>query len=192
MRKFVFLVACLALGSCQATSGSGSKGSVAAEDPQIINSLNSGKAVVVGDVYYNKRHCSHSTISMSNVTTGDTATIYNGSLVELGIWKYTATVKPGTYRINKVSCGESNVKMNGSWSDVLTGLDEIKKLRSPQFTVDRGEVLHIGAIRINTVKKKTLFSHAKVIVTREASPRQSRTKFQKIFSYLDNPITFTD
>ena len=116
MKKLLFASLCLIVGACQTDTGNTLKTVDDTTAPKLEKTLQSGKAVIVGDVYFEDRYCGGSSISMVNVATKEHQLIANGAVVSLGLWKDTAVVKPGTYRITAVKCGTSVVKLGGNWA----------------------------------------------------------------------------
>ncbi|TYC61891.1 hypothetical protein FMN50_06420 [Rhodobacterales bacterium] len=190
MKKLFFLPLFLVLAACQTNSMDGLETVDASEAAELETSLDSGKALVFGDVYYEDNRCGGSSFVMINEETKETWGITNGS-VKILMQKDTAPVKPGTYRITNVRCGQSSVAIGGSWTDALLGKDKLKKLFAPRFTVEAGEVLHVGTLRINIIKKKTWLDDARVIVTREATTPEAKQRTEAALANLDRPIQFT-
>lgn len=192
VKRLVFLPLCLLLAACQTSTENSLKTVDEADAKKLEEALDNGQAVVLGDVYYNAKYCPGSSITMINVATSKYRFISNGDVFSLGSDKDKAVVEPSTYRITRVSCGDSVVKLGGDWADVLLGTDKLKKALSPTFSVKGGEVLHIGTLRINVVKKRTLISSAKVIVTREATSQDARVKTKEALAKVDRPVHFTN
>ena len=144
MKRLVFLPLCLLLAACQTSTENSLKTVDEADAKKLEEALDNGQAVVLGDVYYNAKYCPGSSITMINVATSKYRFISNGDVFSLGSDKDKAVVEPSTYRITRVSCGDSVVKLGGDWADVLLGTDKLKKALSPTFSVKGGEVLHIG------------------------------------------------
>jgi len=192
VKKLLLASLCLIVGACQTETGNSLKTVDEAAAQKLEKTLQSGKAVIVGDVYFEDRYCGGSSISMVNVATKEHQLISNGAVVSLGLWKDTAVVKPGTYRITSVSCGNSVVELGGDWMDILTGTDKLKKALAPTFSVKQGVVRHIGTMRINVIKKQTLFSNAKVIVTREATSPEAKARAKEALANIGRPVQFTN
>ncbi|ASP35466.1 hypothetical protein [Labrenzia sp. VG12] len=192
MKKLLFASLCLIVGACQTDTGNTLKTVDDTTAQKLEKTLQSGKTVIVGDVYFEDRYCGGSSISMVNVATKEHQLIANGAVVSLGLWKDTAVVKPGTYRITAVKCGTSVVKLGGNWADILVGTDKLKKALAPTFSVKEGEVRHIGTLRISVIKKETLFSNARVIVTREATTPEAKARAQQALAKIGRPVQFTN
>lgn len=149
-----------------------------AEDAgEIVTALDAGKAVIFADVYYNDKKCASSNVVVRNKKTRHTAIINNGGgqlTPRLMMANLFASVEAGDYWVSEVGCDGKTVEMDGVLGGLLPAEARRIDLFSPQFAVASGDLLHLGVIRINTVKEASWMSDEKVFVTREASAKETK------------------
>ncbi|WP_150523055.1 hypothetical protein [Roseibium sediminis] len=195
MKALFIMVLSLALTGCLSNENTYKQ----ADDSEITeyeNQLRSGKSVVMGDVYIDETFCGISTTYIAREGGEEVYSINKQDKINRSISIFSkedkVVVSPGNYRVVGLRCYKSYVSLEDGKKSLSKEINDLKALLQPRFNVKSGQILHIGTLRIKTVKKSTFLNDARVLVVREPTSEQAKAAARDAFGRLSNQLVFTE